>query len=267
MKSTITMDLCMFSDKDFFMSAFEEAYPITSDDVEETVEEVVETPSDAIEGSESTPTDVDEQIVDKEPETPKTLSDDEIKALYEEKFGKKEENVNNTIDEQTQSALELYQYLENNPHLVQAMREVDVEGYKQLNNFVPDEITKKITELESYIEEQRYNEYVKGLKSKYNDFDEDKVLEYAEKHDVLDLEVAYKALKSETIKDVDVDAIRKQIREEILAELKQNSLNTQSIVGGANQKPIVSEEVTLSSREQRIAKAMGITPSEYAKWR
>ena len=122
--------------------------------------------------------------------------------------------------------------------------------------------------MESYIEEQRYNEYVRGLKDKYTDFDEDKVLEYAEKHDVLDLEVAYKALKSETIKEPNMDELRKQIREEILAELKQNSLSTQSIVGGINQKPINSDdEVSLNAREQRIARAMGMSPTEYAKWR
>ena len=171
-------------------------------------------------------------------------------------------------DEETQSALELYKYLEQNPHLVQAMRDVDVEGYKNLNNFVPDELTKKVKEMEEFIEEQRYNSYVSGLKNKYSDFDEDKVLEYAEKHDVLNLEVAYKAMKADSIKEPNIEELRKQIKEELLNELKQNSLETQSIVGGVSQKPINQDEsVRLSSREERIAKAMGMTPSEYNKWR
>lgn len=256
------MDLKMFGmDKDFFTSAFNEAYNIGTD---ENIEEEVETPSDAIEEPVEEPVIEDEQQVEKPKETPVELSDDEIKALYEKKFGK----VENIIDEQTQSAIELYQYLEKNPHLVQAMRDVDMNGYEQLNSYVPDELTKKVQELESYIEEQRYNEYVNGLKNKYNDFDEDKVLEYAEKHDVLDLEVAYKALKSESLKEPNIDELRKQIREEIMNELKQNSLSTQSIVGGVSQKPINNNnEVSLSSKEQRIARAMGLTPSEYAKWR
>lgn len=257
-----TMNLRMFgTDKDFFMSAFDEAYPITQE------EEVTEVPSDAPEEPVSVPNEVNEELPKEDDKTPVELTDDEIKALYEEKFGKKEEITNNAIDETTQSALELYQYLEKNPHLVKAMRDVDEQGYQQLNNFVPDELTKRIQEMESFIEEQRYNEYVNGLKNKYSDFDEDKVLEYAEKHDVLDLEVAYKALKSESIKEPDVESLRKQIREEILAELKQNSLNTQTIVGTNSQKPIVEEKISLSAREQRIAKAMGMTASEYAKWR
>ena len=59
-----------------------------------------------------------------------------------------------------------------------------------------------------------------------------------------------------------------KIKEELLNELKQNSLETQSIVGQMSQKPIKQDDtVNLSSRESRIAKAMGMTPSEYAKWR
>ena len=148
------------------------------------------------------------------------------------------------------------------------MRNVDVEGYNNLNNYVPDELTKKVREMEEFIEEQRYNQYISGLKNKYSDFDEDKVLEYAEKHNVLDLEVVYKALKSESIKEPNIEELREQIKAELLNELKQNSLNTQSIVGGVSQKPINQEQsVRLTSREERIAKAMGMSPSEYAKWR
>lgn len=260
------MNLCMFGmddDRDFFTSAFNEAYSIT--DNTETPSEPVEEPvSDSVDEVEETP-------VETTPE-PYNPNDEELKRLYEERFGKEEEETqeeaNPVYDEETQSALELYRYLEQNPHLVQAMRNVDVEGYKELNNFVPDELTKKVKEMEEFIEEQRYNQYVSGLKNKYSDFDEDKVLEYAEKHDVLNLEVAYKAMKADSIKEPNVEELRKQIKEELLNELKQNSLETQSIIGGVSQKPINQDEsVRLSSREERIAKAMGMTPSEYNKWR
>ena len=101
MKTKITMNLKMFGDKDFFTSAFNEAYNIGSD-VEEVVEEV---PSDAPESPVSEDVNVEEQIVDEPSETSKELTDDEIKALYEEKFGKMEENVKNPIDENTQSSI------------------------------------------------------------------------------------------------------------------------------------------------------------------
>ena len=260
------MNLQMFGtndDRDFFTSAFNEAYSIT-DNTEAPSDAVEEPVSDSVDEVEETPV---EDV--KEPYNP---NDEELRRLYEERFGKEEEETQEeaspVYDEETQSALELYKYLEQNPHLVQAMRDVDVEGYKNLNNFVPDELTKRVKEMEEFIEEQRYNSYITGLKSKYSDFDEDKVLEYAEKHDVLNLEVAYKAMKADSIKEPNVEELRKQIKEELLNELKQNSLETQSIVGGVSQKPINQDEsVRLSSREERIAKAMGMTPSEYNKWR
>ena len=148
------------------------------------------------------------------------------------------------------------------------MRDVDVEGFKRLNNFVPDELTKKIKELEEYVEEDRYNKYIGGLKNKYSDFDEDKVLQQAEKHNVYDLELVYKAMKADSIKEPNMEEIRKQIKEEIMNELKQNSLETQSIVGGLSQKPIKQDEtVKLSNREMSIARAWGMSANEYAKWR
>ena len=262
------MNLCMFGmedDRDFFTSAFNEAYSIT-DNTEAPSEPVEEPVSDSVDEVEETP-------VETTPE-PYNPNDEELRRLYEERFGvqeeedEKEEDDTPVYDEKTQSALELYKYLEQNPHLVQAMRNVDMEGYKNLNNFVPDELTKKVKEMEDFIEEQRYEKYVNGLKNKYSDFDEDKVLEYAEKHDVLNLEVAYKAMKAENVKEPDIEELRKQIKEELLNELKQNSLETQSIVGGISQKPIKQDDtVNLSNRELRIAKAMGLSPSEYAKWR
>ena len=255
------MNLQMFSDKDFFTSAFNEAYNIT-----ENEEAPLEDAGEVVEPSNGEVEDLPKED-NKEPYSP---NDEELRRLYEERFGTVEEDEEETqeIDEKTQSALDLYKYLEENPHLVQAMRDVDVEGFKKLNNFVPDELTKKIKELEEYVEEDRYNKYVNGLKNKYSDFDEDKVLQYAEKHNVYDLELVYKAMKAESIKEPNMEEIRKQIKEEIMNELKQNSLETQSIVGGLSQKPIKQDEtVKLSNREMSIARAWGMSANEYAKWR
>lgn len=261
----LSMNLQIFGDfgKDFFTNAFEEAYNIGEEETQ-----VTDTPSDAPESTESVPKEQVEEIPTQIEETPKKPSKEEIKQLYEEYYGESQESASEPIlDEQTTSALELYKYLEENPHLIQAMRDVDVNGYQQLNSYVPDEMTKKMNELEEYIQEQKYNSYVNELKTKYNDFEEDKVLEYAEQHEVYDLEIAYKALKADSIEKPDVESLKAQIREELLAELKQNSLSTQSIIGGISQKPVNQTEVNLSSKEQRIARAMGMSNEDYAKWR
>ena len=79
------IDLTMFGgDKDFFMSAFDEAYPITTSEVEEVTEESSEPVQEPV----STPVEEIEEIPSEKVEPPKELSDEEILALYEKKFGK-----------------------------------------------------------------------------------------------------------------------------------------------------------------------------------
>lgn len=265
------MDLKLFGEngKDFFTNAYNEAYNIVEGDTD-----VPNTPSDVIEEPESVSNqEVIETPVEKE-ETLQKPSKEEIKAMYEEYYGTQEEihkEVEPQVDENTKSALELYKYLEENPHLVQAMRDVDQEGYNKLNSYVPDEVTKRLQELEDFVQEQQYNSMINGLKSKYSDFVEEEVLEYAEKHEVYDLEIAYKAMKSEKNDTPNMEELEKRLREQIKKELeeelKQNSLNTQSIIGGIEQNPSNHTEVNLSAKEKRIARAMGVSDEEYAKWR
>ena len=257
------MNLTMFgNDKDFFKNAFDEAYSI-GEYAPEPIDEPESVQDEVNDQIQEEPTqDAPEPIT----EPTKELSKEEIKELYAKHFG--EENNKPEYDDETQSAIELYKYLEQNSHLVQAMRDLDAKGYQELNKYIPDEITKELNELKDFKAELEYKEYIKDLKSKYSDFDEEEVLKYAEEVDVLNLEVAYKAMKSEKAKEPNMDELREQIKKELLDELKQNSINTQSLVGGINQKPINnSDNVKLSGREERIARAMGLTPSEYAKWR
>ena len=260
------------SEKDFFTNAFNEAYNIGGEeDTSNTPSEPVESPESVSEGEQ-----VEEPAT--EEGTPSELSKEQIKEMYEQYYGKPEETPQKQeepqepqYDEETQNALELYQYLMNNPELVEAMRGVDVTKHEELQQYVPDEIHQKLNALEDYVQEQKYQQYITDLKNKFNDFDEDKVLEYAEKHEVYDLEVAYKALKSEENKAPDLEELKKQIREEmkkeLLEELKQNNEGTNSIIGGGSVAPDSSDEVKLTAKEERIAKAMGMTPAEYNKWR
>lgn len=283
MSKLLTMNLEIFgeNDKDFFTKAFEESYNIgeeeniPSEDVEDTENGSEVEDEQTIVDNEEKPENATETPEEEVEEKQKELTPQEIKELYEQYYGSPQEkpiqNETPQIDEQTQSALELYKFLEENPHLVQAMREVDQNGYEQINSYVPDEMTRKMQEFEAYIEEQQFNAYVNEVKSKYEDFDEDKVLEYAEAHDVYDLEVAYKAMKADELsKGVDEKALReelrKQIKNELLEELKQNSLSTQTIVGTQTEKPIENDKPTLSPKQNRIAKAMGMSAEEYSKW-
>lgn len=266
MNNELKINLHIFaeSEKDFFTNAFNEAYNIG-----ESTPEPVEEPESVPEESP-----IEEPVKEEEtPPEPPTPSKEDIKRMYEEYYGKPEEHIKEEPEypDEVKTALELYKYLESNPHLVEAMRGVDAEGYQQLQEKVPDDVHRKLSELEDYVQEQKYNQYISELKSKFEDFDEDKVLEYAEEHEVYDLEVAYKAMKSEKTPETNLDDLREQIRkevkEELLKELKENSQSTNSIIGGSAPAPATDNEVKLTAKEARIARGMGLTPSEYVQWK
>ena len=166
------------SEKDFFTNAFNEAYNIGGEeDNSNAPSEPVESPETGSEG---------EQVQEpaKEEETAPELTKEQIKEMYEQYYGKPEETPQKQeeppqepqYDEETQNALELYQYLMNNPELVEAMRGVDVSKHEELQQYVPDEIHQKLNALEDYVQEQKYQQYISDLKNKFDDFDEDKVL-------------------------------------------------------------------------------------------
>jgi phage I-like protein len=73
-------------------------------------------------------------------------------------------------------------------------------------------------------------------------------------------------MKADKAKEPNMDELRAQIRQEIMEELKNNSLQTQSIISSSDQTNSVKEEVQLSAQEMRVARGLGMSPSEYAKW-
>lgn len=258
-----------FFDKNFFDNAFEDAYTITEDtnNAPEATESVSnEEPNVEVVEEAKTVTEPSNYEIDGIGE----VSKEQIKEWYEKANKKEEPRVEEITEreysQEVKDALELYKYLENNPHLIQSLQNGNQQAYQEMRNLVPDETMKRLQELEEYVENQRYESYVNGLKTKYSDFNEDAVLEYAQEHDVLDLEVAYKAMKADKTKEPNMDELRAQIRQEIMEELKNNSLQTQSIISSSDQTNSVKEEVQLSAQEMRVARGLGMSPSEYAKW-
>ena len=283
MNKRIKFKLNRFFDKNFFDNAYESAYTITDENTEnDNTENTEETPSDNSSNEEEVETPQEQPQEEEKPTTIHIegigeLTPEQIKDLYSkantveepQKIEKPQEEPQYSQD--VQDALELYKYLESNPQLIAQLQQTNPQAYQDLTQRVPDETTKRLRELEEYVEEQRYNNYISELKGKFSDFDEDKVLEYAEKHDVTDLEVAYKAMKAETVKPTDMEALTKQIREqvkqELMEELKNNSLNTQSIISSSDEPNMGNEkEVTLSPQERRVARGLGMSDEEYAKW-
>lgn len=268
------MNLQLFADYgiDFFKNAFNEEYSV--DEVEETGNNIdVQGASEGVGATESDSNDEVDQMVDEVDETPTepTTQPPVQPQLTQEElieaFRKAQEPV---VDEKTQQAIELMEFLEQNPQLIEAMRTVDASAHQTLNNFIPDEVSKKLQELEEFKIEQEYQAIVRDMKTKYPDFDEEKVLETVEKYGLNDLEIGYKIYKSENAPTFDVEAERKKLREEmkaeIMRELKNDISNTSSIIGQGDVPP-AKQEVVLSQQERRVAENLGMSVEEYAKWR
>lgn len=269
-----SFDLQMFAESfgmDFFQQAFEEESVAENNSDDENTElgyndsvEGISEASSAILSDGSSDT---EQISDTNEETPISPSealtqDDIIEAIKQAQTP--------IVDERTQQAIELMEFLEQNPQIIDAMRTVDTSAHQTLNNYVPDEITQKLQELESFKIEQEYQSLIRDMKSKYSDFDEEKVLEIVEKHDISDLDVAYKLYKSENHSTFDVNAERIKLRAELKAELMQelkNDMSSTSSIIGSGDVPPAKQEVVLSQQERRVAENLGISMNEYAEWR
>ena len=277
MKTINKMNLQLFAyedygTSDFFTQTFNEMYtPVENDNNTSTegATEVIDAPvSDSIE----TPEEIPNEVI----ETPSTPPEEVIPTVTpqltkEELIEAMRASQEPVVNEETQQALELMAYLKENPHLISAMREVNPGAHQQLNNYVPDEQTKKMQQFEEFMIEQQYQKVIDVMKTKYADFDEEKVVGFAEQHEISDLDIAYKALKAEVTPSFDVVAERNKLREELkaelLAELKQDASSTSSIVGTGGSVPPVQTEVIISKQEKKVAKAMNMTTEDYAKWR
>jgi len=126
--------------------------------------------------------------------------------------------------------------------------------------------------------EQKYNQLLlekelENMKIKYDDFEPRDVVQFAYDNKIRNLEDAYLLHKAKSggltqkAETPDVDAIKEQIRQELLSELQLN-VNTGSIIGtaGAGQKNITTSP-ELTPQELKVARGLNMSPEEYSKWK
>lgn len=116
----------------------------------------------------------------------------------------------------------------------------------------------------------------KEMHEKYGEFDEQDVIDVAIKGRIEDLDMAYHIAKArkgggsqksqETSQSLSADDLKKQIREEVLRELRA-SVDTSSVIDTRSTTQVRSTEPQLSTEELKVARAMGMEAKEYARWR
>lgn len=280
--------LDIFFDKEWFMEQYSDEYnPVDNtegSEVEENNPDLVTTPGDDVSTTQITDNEEDgekpikeEEVVDSGTDTSdiKELEIDGIK--YDADKIKEIEKNNSTFETQinelnseldmARQAVNFYNYLKSNPHIVEAMKSFDnpqvaQEFQSKLPKEPPVEDTKYL-QLEEKIQQLELKNTIHELQGKYSDFDEEKVLDYAIQSGTTDLEVAYKALKADSIKEPNMEEIRKQIREELLSELKKENSDTKSLISSKPQQTPQVKEYNLTPEQKRIAIEFGMTDEEY----
>lgn len=132
----------------------------------------------------------------------------------------------------------------------------------QYENLSP--VEQRLMELEQRLADRELEDTLTKLKTKYADFDEQKVLRTAYDKGITDLEMVYKSMREET--PVDVEALKRQLRAEIMAELDNNKAETNTLIQTGN-APVQASQVQLTQSELALAEAFGLTPEEYNEYR
>lgn len=162
---------------------------------------------------------------------------------------------------EAQEALSLFEQVKQRPEVAEAL------------NYDPREAETRQIEQNYY--DLMLEQEVSTLSAKYADFEVSEVLDFAVQRNMQSLEDAYflnkqyKGTNSTTpaptapiVQSVDVDALKQQIREELLAEQ-----NTSTIISGQGTPPATQQAPVLTASQMRVAEKMGLSPDEYMKWR
>ena len=167
--------------------------------------------------------------------------------------------------EEANEALEVYEYLRNNPHLVNALMQMD-NG--QVNPVV-QKATPENAMMQEILHTQKAMEIemkLNDLKSKYgNDIDEVALFQKANQLKTEDLEFVYKALQYDNLVAQQASAVQAAATQ-MQAEIDANKSAVSTIVG-TNQGAITRPQKSLTDAEKRVAAQMGISEADYLKWK
>jgi len=127
---------------------------------------------------------------------------------------------------------------------------------------------RKIVEMEQRMYDMALRNEVSEMKAKYDDFDVVKVLTIARDKGITNLDDAYKLHKASVpVVPQDTDKLREQIRAELLEELSNDKEATRTLISATDKKVQPTPKGTITSQENKIASAFGMSAKEYLKWK
>lgn len=243
--------------------------PIENSNQTEVTETVA--PEDAgnvTEPTEEIPTDVDIEGLGK-------VSFDEIKE-WKQGYLRQSDYTRKTQElarqrEQLQNAENLFNYVNANPHLIEAMKNAEGGNVPPVYNSTPEmQMMKQLAYNQKAME---VDMKVNQLKQKYGNENVDEVALFNKAAELKteDLEFVYQGLKAGNVgnSDVDIEEIKRQAVEQAKNELKKELEANKGAVGTTivttQPQPIETQRI-LTPDQKRIASAMGMTEEEYIQW-
>lgn len=226
-------------------------------------EEVATTEEDGIEVSDDQPiTELEIEGIGKV--TPEQIMEWRSGNLRQSDYTKKTQELARQR-EQMKEALEVFDHLKKNPHLVEAIAE---NGDTYTGNVV-----RMATPEHEAIQQIMYNQKslevdlkLNDLRGRYGDFDETQLFERATALGTEDLETVLKSMKYETVAGIDENAIIEKAKKQLMAELEAKKSSVATVVSSKS-GTVAKNKITLTKEEQRIADGMGISYKDYVKWR
>lgn len=168
--------------------------------------------------------------------------------------------------EELKSAQELMDYLNANPHIVAAMKQAEANPNGFATQHAPSPEADMIRQIAYNQKAMETDMKLNDLRQRYGDINEVAILEKATELGTEDLEFVYKSLAFDGQKN-DTRSIIEQAKAELRAELEQNKSVVSTTIKNKKSNVATTNQVELTSEEKRVAAAMGLTESEYLKWR
>lgn len=245
-------------------SNYPEVQPETEPTTQTEVVETVESKPEVVETTTPLSTEPTDKIV---VEGVGELTIDEIKelkqaGLRQADYTKKTQELARQREELKQAA-DLFQYLQANPQLVEALKQAENNPNPGIFNTATPE-AEMIRQLAFNQKAMEVDIKLEKLKEKYGDVDEVALFTKATELRTDDLEFVYKAIKYDADK-VDKQALIEEAKRQLKAELEAERTSVQTTV---NERPAtnVTAQRTLTADEKRIANNMGMSEAEYLKW-
>jgi hypothetical protein len=163
---------------------------------------------------------------------------------------------------EAKDAMEIYNYLKQNPQIAQALADGDAGALK--GTPIAGKIAKnpQLEDVNYRLATIELDAKLTALKSKYPDFNEVEVLTEADRLGVSDLEFVYNAIRGKKVDEMK-EALTKQIKNELTEKIRKNGIETQTIISPNDTTP--SDNYGLTPAQIAIATKMNLTPEQYAK--